>query len=73
MSDFEILSEDRSVQRSVFANGVEVTVNFGAKPWTMEDGSVLPPGGFILRRQASLGRSFPTGPHKAGRNFLASS
>jgi hypothetical protein len=73
MSDFEILSEDRSVQRSVFSNGVEVTVNFGAKPWVMEDGGVLPPGGFILRRQGSLGRSLPTGPHKAGRNFLASS
>ncbi|MDA8426081.1 MAG: hypothetical protein M0Z80_08070, partial [Treponema sp.] len=50
MSGFEILSEDRSVQRSVFSNGVQVTVNFGAKPWTMEDGSVLAPGAFVLRR-----------------------
>ncbi len=50
MSDFKILLEDRSVQCSTFSNGVQVTVNFGTVPWTLEDGGVLPPGGFILRR-----------------------
>jgi aryl-phospho-beta-D-glucosidase BglC (GH1 family) len=49
MSDFRILTEDRSVQRSVFSNGVQVTVNFGNSAWTMEDGSTLAPGSFALR------------------------
>lgn len=33
MVDHQILTEDRSVQRTIFANGVEVTVNFGDTPW----------------------------------------
>ncbi len=50
MTDFMILTEDRSVQRTAFANGVQVTVNFRTTPWTIEDGSVLAPGGFMLHR-----------------------
>ena len=43
MVDHRSLTPDRSVQRSRFANGTTVTVNFGPKPFAMEDGSVLAP------------------------------
>ena len=43
MTDHRILTPDRSVQQSVFANGVTVTVNFGAAPYTAKDGSIVPP------------------------------
>lgn len=42
MTDHHILTEDRSVQRSFFANGVVVTVNFGESEWISEDGSEIP-------------------------------
>ncbi|OHT03820.1 hypothetical protein TRFO_01517 [Tritrichomonas foetus] len=41
MTDFIILSNDRSVQRSVFDNGVSVTCNFGSKTYKLEDGTKL--------------------------------
>lgn len=37
------LTEDHSVQQTEFANGVRVTVNFGDKPFIMEDGFRLEP------------------------------
>ena len=43
MTDHRILTKDRSVQQTVFANGVTVTVNFGAAPFSMPDGATLPP------------------------------
>jgi hypothetical protein len=42
MTDHRVLTPDRSVQRTVFANGVTVTANFGGKPWRTEDGSEIP-------------------------------
>lgn len=42
MLDHRILSADRTVQRSRFADGTVVTVNFGATPYRLEDGSELP-------------------------------
>ena len=42
MIDHRILSPDRAVQRSRFADGTEVTVNFGASPFTFPDGSTMP-------------------------------
>jgi hypothetical protein len=42
MVDFQVLTADRDVQRSLFSNGLQVTVNFG-------NGTILPPGGCILR------------------------
>jgi hypothetical protein len=42
MTDHQILSPDRTVQRTVFANGVTVTVNFGERPYRMPDGSEIP-------------------------------
>ena len=35
------LTEDHAVQRTQFANGVEVTVNFGKTPYQLEDGTML--------------------------------
>ena len=47
MIDHRILSPDRLVQRSVFADGTVVTVNFGDKPFTLPEGDVLPGGGHL--------------------------
>ena len=43
MTDHQVLTQDRKVQKTVFANGVEVFVNFGATEYVCEDGVVLPP------------------------------
>jgi hypothetical protein len=48
MLDFQILSEDRSVQRSIFADGTRVTVNFGGEPWQGEKGATVAAGGYLL-------------------------
>ena len=37
------LTADRTVQRTAFADGTVVTVNFGAQPHTLPDGTVLAP------------------------------
>jgi len=42
MTDHQILTPDRTVQRTVFANGVTVTVNFGQRPYRLPDGSEIP-------------------------------
>ena len=52
MTDFRILSDDRMVQRSTFENGVQITVNFGNTPFTLENGTQLPPEGFVMGRMA---------------------
>jgi hypothetical protein len=43
MTDHEFLTPDRSVQRTRFANGVSVTVNFGDSPFTLPEGSTIAP------------------------------
>jgi len=43
MTDHRVLTADRRVQQSVFANGVTVTVNFGPAPYTGADGRELQP------------------------------
>ena len=43
MTDHQILTLDRTVQRTLFANGVVVTVNFGEKPFTTKEGDVIAP------------------------------
>lgn len=45
MTDHCDLTADRNVQRSTFADGTVVTVNFGSAPFRLEDGTDLPPGG----------------------------
>ncbi|MEI6647039.1 MAG: glycoside hydrolase [bacterium] len=43
MTDHQILTPNRTVQRTIFANGVMVTVNFGKKPFTTTEGDVIAP------------------------------
>jgi len=43
MLSHEWLTPDHSVQRTCFANGVTVTVNFGDKPHRLPDGTLLEP------------------------------
>ena len=43
MTDFRVLSPDRLVQQTAFADGTTVTVNFGEKPFALPDGSSLAP------------------------------
>jgi hypothetical protein len=46
MTDHRFLKADRSVQQTSFANGVTVTVNFGASAFSLPDGALLEPMGF---------------------------
>ncbi len=43
MTDHRFLTPDRSVQQTQFANGVVVTVNFGATPFRLPDGTEIAP------------------------------
>ena len=43
MVSFEYLDSDRLVQRTTFANGISVTVNFSEKEVCLESGQTLPP------------------------------
>jgi hypothetical protein len=49
MTDHRFLTDDRNVQETVFANGITITVNFGAKPFRLEDGSTLQPMGYRVK------------------------
>ncbi len=49
MTDHLVLTHDRSVQRTRFANGVEVTVNFGGRPYRLADGTELPPSDWRMK------------------------
>ena len=42
MTDFQVLSPDRELQRSTFGDGTAITVNFDRKPRTLGDGIRLP-------------------------------
>ena len=46
MTDHRILTADRAVQQTVFANGVTVTVNFGGQPYGLSAGVEVPAGGY---------------------------
>jgi len=48
MLDHRILSADRTVQESRFADGTVVTVNFGDAPFSLPDGSSIPARGHIV-------------------------
>jgi len=48
MTDHRFLTPDRAVQQTAFANGLTVTVNFGAAPFRLPDGVTVPAGGFRL-------------------------
>jgi len=46
MTSHRYLTPDRSVQQTVFANGVTVTVNFGAQPYSLSNRISIPPLGY---------------------------
>ncbi|MGB2862534.1 MAG: glycoside hydrolase [Sedimentisphaerales bacterium] len=46
MTDHSFLTPDRNVQQTTFANGVTVTVNFGAKPYRSPDGKEIESMGY---------------------------
>jgi hypothetical protein len=48
MIDHRFLLPDRSVQQSAFSNGIKVVVNFGDKPYTLDDGIKIDPLGFHI-------------------------
>ncbi len=50
LTDHAYLSEDALIQRSRFANGVEVLVNLGPTPWKSPMDGELPGYGFRVRR-----------------------
>ncbi|NWE46146.1 glycoside hydrolase [Pseudomonas gingeri] len=48
MSDFQVLSADRQLQRSVFADGTLITVNFSQKSLRSPEGRRLPPRSALI-------------------------
>ena len=54
MTEFEILTPDRLVQRTRFANGVSVTANFSDKDYALDDGVVVPPHDYRFSDGGSL-------------------
>lgn len=51
MTDHRILTSDRTVQQSCFADGTVVIVNFGSKPYKMPDGREICGGGHLVERE----------------------
>jgi len=50
MTDHRFLTSDRTVQQTVFSSGHVVTVNFGAKPHTLEGGGSVGPMGYMVKK-----------------------
>lgn len=46
MTNHRFLTPDRSVQQTVFANGITITVNFGPAEFRLPDGAVVGPLGY---------------------------
>lgn len=63
MVNHERLTRDGLVQRSTFANGASVTVNFSDEQRTVKDGVVLPPHSYLIAgaaaKQAGLAVGVP--------------
>jgi hypothetical protein len=49
MLDHRFLTPDGSVQQTRFANGQEVTVNFGVQPFSLPNGQTLEAGGYLVK------------------------
>jgi len=54
MTGHAFLSPDRTVQRTRFANGAEVTVNFGDRPFPLGDGRSLAPLGLRVEKASPV-------------------
>ena len=50
MLDHRVLSPDRTVQQTVFADGTTVIVNFGKKDFKTSDGKTIPAGKAVIER-----------------------
>lgn len=61
MTNHEHLSTDRMVQRSTFANGASVTVNFAKETRRLADGTELPPRSYLIRGDAAKLAGLPVG------------
>ena len=55
MTDFEWLTEDKLVQRTMFADTVEMFANFGTEPF--EDKKVVVPGRSVVARWVDTGKT----------------
>lgn len=58
MLDHKILTPDRAVQQSRFADGTTVTVNFGSNAFKLPSGIILAPRGHHVRLGAPAARNF---------------
>ena len=50
MLDHRILSPDRAVQQTVFADGTTVIVNFGSNDFKTSDGKIIPAGKAVIEQ-----------------------
>ena len=48
MTDHRFLTPDRDVQQTTYANGIAVTVNFGATPYQLADGGTVAAMGYVV-------------------------
>jgi len=46
MTDHRLLTDDRSVQQTAFADDLTITVNFGDRPFQLPDGATIGPRSF---------------------------
>jgi len=51
MTDHDFLTEDHTVQRTSFSNGLQVTVNFGEKPYRTESGRTVRPMDYLVQEK----------------------
>ena len=49
MLSHEFLTKDKNVQRTTFANGIQITVNFGSEPFEQSGAPAIAPGGFSVK------------------------
>ncbi len=61
MTTHERLHKDGLLQRSCFANGASVTVNFATENRALEDGRVLPARSFLIEGDAESLQGLPVG------------
>jgi hypothetical protein len=50
MTGHQFVTADRSVQQTQFANGVRITVNFGESPYSLPEGTAVPPMGYHIEQ-----------------------
>jgi hypothetical protein len=50
MTDHQILTPDRDVQQTKFANGTVITVNFGDTPFQLPDGIAVAAKGYHVQK-----------------------